>query len=112
MLSKRFNAFSNISLWITAFYGIINVLAVLTWKMFAENIPALVYMLCNITLTIDLFTWHVFGLFAIVSFIVKFTVFCKEKIIFQKPHFLNLIFHLIFTVSFGFSVWWLFENSF
>ncbi|MBR3948790.1 MAG: hypothetical protein IKJ70_05230 [Clostridia bacterium] len=110
MLTKRQKLFSDISLGIVGFYFAINLL------MFSYciidfpdlKIFELIYLLIDkILFPIDLFTWHVFGIFAVISFFVKLGYIGSNK----KERIKELI-HFIMTGAIAFFIFYIFESSF
>ncbi len=110
MKKDRFELFSKISLWITAFYFLSNILVLPVWWDFE-----IFHFFRKITLMpfyIDLFTWHIFGIFSLVAFVVKIVIWMKRGELLKKNSIVNLILHLLFTVvAFG-EIWWIFAKSF
>ncbi len=110
MKKDRFELFAKISLWITAFYFISNFLVLpLWWGTPTFNI---FYGILLIPVYIDLFTWHIFGVFSLISFIVKIAIWADRKELLKKDALVNLSLHLVFTVAAFGEIWWIFENSF
>lgn len=110
MKKDRFKLFAKISLWITAFYFISNFFILpLWWGTPKFNI---FYGILLIPFYIDLFTWHIFGVFSVAAFIVKIIMWAKRGELFKKNSIVNLILHLLFTVAAFGEIWWIFENSF
>ena len=110
MLTKRQKLFSDISLGIVGFYFAINLL------MFSYciidfpdlKIFELIYLLIDkILFPIDLFTWHVFGIFAIVSFLIKLSYIRKNK----EEKIKELLHFIMSGVTF-FLIYYIFESSF
>ena len=110
MLTKRQKLFSDISLGIVGFYFAINLL------MFSYciidfpdlKIFELIYLLIDkILFPIDLFTWHVFGIFAIVSFLIKLSYISKNK----EEKIKELLHFIMSGVTF-FLIYYIFEISF
>lgn len=110
MLTKRQKLFSDISLGIVSFYFAINLL------MFSYciidfpdlKIFELIYLLIDkILFPIDLFTWHMFGIFAIVSFLIKLSYISKNK----EEKIKELLHFIMSGVTF-FLIYYIFEISF
>ena len=110
MLTKRQKLFSDISLGIVGFYFAINLL------MFSYciidfpdlKIFELIYLLIDkILFPIDLFTWHMFGIFAIVSFLIKLSYISKNK----EEKIKELLHFIMSGVTF-FLIYYIFEISF
>lgn len=63
----------------------------------------------DIVFFVDLFTWHIYGIFAIVSFIVKVFMINKYK---SKCSIANVILHfMLMTVSF-IEIYHMIQNAF
>lgn len=84
---KRYNLFSIISLFIVGFYCIINIPLMLS-QTIGNEINAAIYF-------IDAYTWHIYGLFAVISFIVKLFM---EKENNKERYKFNIILHMIFML--------------
>ena len=98
---KRYNIFSIISLCIVGFYCIVNIPLMLSQT--AENIViASVYF-------VDAYTWHVYGLFAVISLIVKLFMEKENNI---EKYKLNLILHIIFMLASFAEILYIFGNPF
>lgn len=110
MKKDRFDLFAKISLWITAYYFFSNLLILPVWWDF--EIFQFFIDLLNLLFFIDIFTWHIFGVFSLVAFIIKIIIWAKRGELFKKKAIINLILHLVFTVAAFGEIWWIFENSF
>ena len=110
MKKDRFELFAKISLWITAYYFFSNLISIPLW--WGTAISDIFGYLIEIPFTIDLFTWHIFGVFSIASFIIKTVIWAKRKELLNKNSLINLILHILFTVAAFGEIWWIFENSF
>lgn len=107
MLSKRYKLFSDISLGIVIFYFAINFIMYCSFKI--TDIPdSLFFLIDNVFLPIDLFTWHVFGLFAVVSFLVKLGL-GNLRI---KANLVKALTHIALTIPTFYFIYYIFENSF
>ncbi len=62
-------------------------------------------------LFVDLCTWHIFIVFAVISFIIKIVLVCKGKLE-LKGMSSNLILHFLFSLISVAEIYWIFENSF
>ena len=109
-MTKRYKTFSNISLAIVSFYCLANALIILGW---GPRFNFEVYLfIAEAVLFLDLCTWHIFGLFAIISLIIKIYILCKKKEIIDKSYIKNIISHFMFSVISFLEICWIFENSF
>ena len=80
MKNKAYKIFSVISLLIPAFYCIANLLMILLLKMsISENDIAL--GIVGSVFSLDVFTWHIYGAFAIATLIIKYLKDKKIKIV-------------------------------
>ncbi len=110
MLTKRQKLFSDISLGTVVIYFLINLLmflyCVIDFPDFA--IFSFIYSIIDkILLPIDLFSWHIFGIFALVSFFIKLGYIRNNK----KEKIKELI-HLIMTGATFYFIYYIFECSF
>lgn len=114
MLTKRQKLFSDISLGIVGFYFAINSF-ILAFSFILSIIESpdlkifeFIYPLIEkIFFPIDLFTWHVFGIFAIVSFLIKLSYISKNK----EEKIKELLHFIMSGVTF-FLIYYIFEISF
>ncbi len=97
---KRHSGFSAVSLFIVALYCLLNSLLMFEWMYTKGTLSAF----ADTVFFIDLFTWHIYGLFAIISFLIK----VSKKNSSKRYSFLHLIFMLI---SF-FEIYWIIQNAF
>lgn len=101
------NIFTNIGFLITLFYGVLNLAAVLDAQGNMSFIGEFV-------LGIDVFTWHIYGIFSIVTLIIKLYsngVDVDNKL---RKKWLDVqsVLHFVFMlISFG-GIYYLFENCF
>lgn len=98
---KRYNLFSKISLFIVGFYCLINIPLMLS-QTIGNEINAAIYF-------IDAYTWHIYGLFAIISFIVKLFI---EKENNKEKYKFNIILHTIFMLASFAQILYIFGNPF
>ena len=98
---KRYNIFSKISLCIVGLYCIINIPLMLS-QTIGNDINAAIYF-------VDAYTWHVYGLFAVISFIVKLFM---EKENNKERYKLNIILHTIFMFASFAEILYIFGNPF
>ena len=110
MKKDRFELFAKISLWITEYYFFSNLLTIPLWWEIPK--PDFINRLILIPFYIDLFTWHIFGIFSLVAFIVKIIMWAKRGELFKKNSILNIILHLLFTVAAFGEIWWILAESF
>lgn len=97
----------NIGFIITAIYGVLNLLAVI-------DVQGNMGFIGDVALSIDVYTWHIYGIFSIVTLFVKL-LFNRDEVDrgerekwLDKHSLLHFIFMLI---SFG-GIYYLFENCF
>lgn len=89
---ERYNIFSKISLAIVGFYSVINIPLLLSQTVDDNIFNAPIYF-------IDAYTWHIYGLFAIISFIVKLFM---EKENNKEKYKLNIVLHTaLMLISFA-----------
>lgn len=102
---KKYNVFANISLGITALYCILNLIAVV------EISFSLSQIISPYALTLDVFTWLIYAIFAVLTFVFKVVYTAKnkkEKLLGNK----NLILHFIFTVLSFIGICYMFNVAF
>ena len=98
---KGHRTLSSVSLFIVGLYCLFNSLLMLE-VMYAKGTLS---AFADTVFFIDLFTWHVYGLFAIISFIIK----VSEKNKYSK---LNVFLHLIFMLISFFEIYWMIQKAF
>ncbi len=102
---------SNVGFFITVIYCIFNVTAII---LIEPELWDKAQWLTDIVLGIDVFTWHIFGIFSIFTFIMKLWLNTKSvedkanKNLFDVQSILHLLF---MAVSF-IGIYYIFENSF
>ncbi len=98
---KRYRLFSMISLLIVGFYCIVNIPLMLSET--ADNtVIAAIYF-------VDAYTWHVYGLFAIISLIVKLFMEKENNI---EKYKLNIILHTVFMLLSFAQILYIFGSPF
>lgn len=95
---NKYKVLSIISLLVTVFYGVINLIAIIFLNLSLNNEVA------NRIFTLDVLSWHIYGIFAIVTLIIKFV---KDKKI-----NLNIIAHTILMVMSFIEIYYLFLRGF
>ena len=110
MKKDRFELFAKISLWITGYYFFSNLLILPVW--WDSEIFNYFVKILRFPFYTDLFTWHIFGVFSLLAFIIKTVIWAKRKEFLKKNSLINLILHLLFTLTAFGEIWWIFENSF
>ncbi len=98
---------NNIGLCITVIYGVLNLLAVIDAQ---GNLG----FIGELALGLDVYTWHIYGIFSIVTLFIKL-LFNRDAVDRgEKERWLDIqsALHFIFMViSFG-AIYYLFENCF
>ncbi len=110
MLSKKYERFSKVSLWICLYYFLSNSYILLCWGPRFNNMFFL--ELLKMFLMFDLCTWHIYGIFAILSLVIKLVKIFKIPAIERKNQIINIILHLIFMSISLFQIFWIFKNGF
>ena len=110
MKKDRFELFAKISLWITGYYFFSNLISIPLW--WGTSISDFFGYLIEIPFTIDLFTWHIFGVFSVISLIVKIAIYADRKVLCGRNALINLGLHIFYTVAAFGEIWWIFEKSF
>lgn len=92
MNNKKYKAFSLLSLIVTSIYCILNVWSCLSLRFGILSSPIL-----EIVLPLDVYTWHVYGLFAVFSLIIKFIMVIKNRKSINSLFLTDLILHFAFS---------------
>ncbi len=102
---------SNIGFFITAVYCVLNITAII---FIESELWDKAQWFTDIVLGIDVFTWHIFGIFSIITFMMKLWLNAKavedesNKNCFEAQSIL----HLLFLVLSFVGIYNIFENSF
>lgn len=103
MKNKAYKVFSVVSLLIPAFYCIANLLMILLLKMsISENDIAL--GIVGFIFSLDVVTWHIYGIFAIATLIIKYLK--------DKKYNANTILHIIFTIVSFVEIYYIISRGF
>ncbi len=97
---KKHSVFSAISLSVVAVYCLINSLFMCEWFFTKGTLS----VFANIVFSIDLFTWHIYGLFATISLFIKVSKKSSTK--------RNCFLHLILMLISFFEIYWMIQNAF
>ena len=103
MKNKAYKIFSVISLLIPAFYCIANLLMILLLKMSISENDIAVGIVGSV-FSLDVVTWHIYGIFAIATLIIKYLKDNKYKT--------NTIFHAIFMVVSFAEIYYIIARAF
>lgn len=111
MKNLVFKLLTNIGFIVTAVYAVFNLLAAtITEYGFSDN----VWWIADIVLGIDVFTWIIYGVFSIATFLIKLWMNSKNSDSDKNKKLLDVqsVMHFLFMlISFG-GIYYLFENSF
>lgn len=111
--NKRHRIFFIISLLIVTFYFLGNRVVVLGWgPIFSGHALEIYSAVSDVVLFIDLTTWHIYGLFAIISLVIKIVFLWERKINCNALQIINLILHLTFSLISFYDIWFTFKNGF
>ena len=92
---------------ITILYGLLNLIAIIDAQ---GNLG----LISELALSVDVYTWHVYGIFSIVTLIIKLSSNGAEVDNKLREKWLDLqsVLHFVFMlISFG-GIYYLFENCF
>ena len=102
---ERNNILSSFSLCVVTVYFVLNSLLMIEWL----NMRVTLSMFADVVFGIDLFTWHIYGAFAIISLIIK--IF-NAKDFGNKGTKLNIAVHsVLMLISFA-EIYMLIQNGF
>lgn len=93
------------SLVVVIVYFILNSILILEWL----NMQGVLSFFADIAFAIDLFTWHIYGVFAIISLIVKII---KAKEFGTEHTKLNIALHSVFMLISFTEIYMLMQNGF
>ena len=108
---KKNNIFIEIGSVVTYIYGVLNMLSVICMLVFPWDE---ITWLTELVLSVDVFTWHIFGTFSIFTFIGKIKCVIKEKQkgIQREYTTITTILHLIFMIVSFVCICYLFSVCF
>lgn len=108
---KKNNIFIEIGSVVTYIYGVLNMLSVICMLVFPWDKIA---WFTECILTVDVFTWHIFGILSILTFIGKANNFIKEKQngIHRNYTVITTILHFIFIIINFICIVYMFSMSF
>ncbi|MBR3767207.1 MAG: hypothetical protein IKL10_03090 [Clostridia bacterium] len=115
MKNKRYGIFSFVSLVIITIYALLNLYCISFWLIewnighTIENVFSRVAM--NV-LTLDLFTWHVFGAFCFITLIIKAISLKNNKILREKRFIVDIILHALLSLCIVGCICFLFSKAF
>lgn len=99
MKNKAYKMFSVISLLIPLTYSVANLFAIILLNVNSANENFI-----HTIFTADLLTWHIYGIFAIATLIVKYLK--------DKKYNANIILHIIFTIISFIEIYYLISRGF
>ncbi len=102
---SKYKSLSSASLFIVALYCLFNSLLVLIWLNTRGTLSAF----ATVLFTVDLFTWHIYVLFALITFIIKVS---GRKYFSFKGLDRNIILHFIFMVVSFLEIYHMMQNAF
>ena len=101
---SRFRSLSSFSFFIVSLYFVLNSILVIEWL----NMQGTLSAFANVVFTVDCFTWHIYGIIALVGFVIR-VVGKKER---NVSSMVYIILHFLFmTVSF-FEIFHMMQNAF
>ena len=101
---SRLRSLSSFSFFIVSLYFVLNSILVIEWL----NMQGTLSAFANVVFTVDCFTWHIYGIIALVGFVIR-VVGKKERNVFSMVY---IILHFLFmTVSF-FEIFHMMQNAF
>lgn len=107
MYNKKYKVFSLLSLAVTAIYYLLNV-----WLYLSLRFGILYCNILEIVLPLDCYTWHIYGLFAVITLIIKSIMTVKKQKSIRFLFKTEIILHLAFTVISLISIYEIFLISF
>ncbi len=101
---SRLRSLSSFSFFIVSLYFVLNSILVIEWL----NMQGTLSAFANVVFTVDCFTWHIYGIIALVGFVIR-VVGKKER---NVSSMVYIILHfLLMTVSF-FEIFHMMQNAF
>ena len=101
---SRLRSLSSFSFFIVSLYFVLNSILVIEWL----NMQGTLSAFANVVFTVDCFTWHIYGIIALVGFVIR-VIGKKER---NVSSMVYIILHFLFmTVSF-FEIFHMMQNAF
>lgn len=101
---SRLRSLSSFSFFIVSLYFVLNSILVIEWL----NMQGTLSAFANVVFTVDCFTWHIYGIIALVGFVIR-VVGKKER---NVSSMVYIILHFLFmSVSF-FEIFHMMQNAF
>lgn len=96
---------SGFSLFTVTVYFLLNSAFMLEWYLAKGVLSAF----SNAVFTLDLFTWHIYGLFAILTFIIRIFSVNRQS---SRAARLNAVLHLVFMSISFFEIYYMIQIAF
>lgn len=98
MKNREYKIFSVISLLVTAFYCFANLCVIVLLKTSPEN------NIIDTIFSIDMLTWHIYGVFAIATLIIKYLK--------DKKYNANTILHIVLMLISFIEIYYIISRAF
>ena len=106
MKSKtKYKIISALSFFIVTVYFLLNTALVIEWL----NMQGTLSAFATAVFTVDCFTWHIYGVIAIVGFISRVASIDKNR---DKRAIIYAILHFVFMIVSFFEIYHLMQNAF
>lgn len=106
MKSKnKYKSLSSFSFFIVTIYFLFNTVLMLEWL----NMQGTLSAFANVVFTVDCYTWHIYGIIAIVGFMLRFFIDYKIQSVRSKAY---TVLHLVFMLVSFFEIFHLMQNAF
>ena len=96
---------SGFSFFTVTVYFLLNTVLLLEWL----NMQGTLSAFANVVFTVDCFTWHIYGLIAIIGFVIRFVSDYKIRSIKAR---VNLILHFLLMIISFFEIYFMIQNAF
>ncbi len=106
MKSKsKLKVLSAFSFFIVTLYFLLNTILLLEWL----NMQGTLSAFATTVFTVDCFTWHIYGVIAIVGFILRVASIDKNR---DKRAIIYAILHFVFMIVSFFEIFHMMQNAF
>lgn len=104
-MKDKFRFLPGFSLSVVTVYFVLNSLLLLEWL----NMQGTLSAFANVVFTVDCFTWHIYGLIAIIGFVIRFVLDYKIR---STKARVNLILHFLLMIISFFEIYFMIQNAF
>lgn len=102
---SKFKGLASAGLFFVTVYFLLNTALLIEWM----NMQGTLSAFANVVFTIDCFTWHIYGLFAVIGFFIRVYINKNESTTHSK---IKTALHFIFMLISFFEIYHMMQNAF